>query len=975
MYADYGNCSVGDVVEIINKFQKIKFLQLPTNSSPTKNLPKGVYKVIDKKFPYVKLESTEWHKTSGWLNRNTTLHINTDTNYYQTKSLSGLCSMSSQIKNKNTNNSFPINYDSKSTFSLNANIGSNFYIIEENTQQRKAELTNYQKKLVKKSYNFAITDYYSYNLPFTAYGEIITSDKSPARYSEVENYFNNLKQSLNISYSTKIIKFNDEKNDYYYRKFNYNDTLLWEWLTDSKDVDYFKDFKNCFSGFFNDLPKNNKTITYAISVTSFHKDAISQKDIKNYLKSIYLKDYKLPTAYYDFKSGSGSNEKYQVKNKNTPTSSNIGSEYLYCADNKSNYVTRYSTNNNKNCPVGYSKTSQLAWIDYESQRKQVDTDSDSKSLAKSMELVLDRHFNKNHDYYILGLDNKGNKLLGSANFIDPNEAKPISRGKYYYLKNTYDQTVSNPCFFTSIASSNRTVSNELRAKGKIILNCNGKTLAGLWEKKGNLGTFVTDDKTIYGVFKNTPFDHLGTYLLPKNTYNLVSANSIYDNVRSGNIEDPAIEYNKISDRINIASSQFYQNQSSTDLVSTKASDTNILYCQNPTTKRVYETTRINCVGIDKEIPKSVYDRFYSSDGYIYCENYVSGRIVRFSKKLKPKCTVGFRQTSELAWNNFESQNNKKIQTQNVDTIFDTSEVKIVNASPLNIRETPNGQWLAILSKGEKVAILDKNNDNSWNKIISEDGQIGWVSSKYLVDDLSNIEENNKNPKIVSQNNEFLQEQEPEIKVTKKTFDEIKPSISCLEKEIFTKEKTALIDCKITDNDKVLKVYIEGNEVNFRANRIQEEFPVVIGKSELEIQVFDRSGNETKEFVIVEREFSFVNQFKQFDPLKPGLINSPVNRNRIAIIIGIKDYKDIPDTKYADRDAFTFIDYANETLGINNSNIKYFINDDAGFFDFKTIDKWLSTKINKNTEVFFFYSGHGANNNGQSLLLPLIFEPI
>ena len=181
LYADYGNCSVGDVVEIINKFQKIKFLQLPTNSSPTKNLPKGVYKVIDKKFPYVKLESTEWHKTSGWLNRNTTLHINTDTNYYQTKSLSGLCSMSSQIKNKNTNNSFPINYDSKSTFSLNANIGSNFYIIEE--KLNKGRPINYYKKILR-SHTIAITDYYSYNLPFIL--EKLSRQINHHRYSEVE---------------------------------------------------------------------------------------------------------------------------------------------------------------------------------------------------------------------------------------------------------------------------------------------------------------------------------------------------------------------------------------------------------------------------------------------------------------------------------------------------------------------------------------------------------------------------------------------------------------------------------------------------------------------------------------------------------------------------------------------------------------------------------------------------------------------
>ena len=40
-------------------------------------------------------------------------------------------------------------------------------------------------------------------------------------------------------------------------------------------------------------------------------------------------------------------------------------------------------------------------------------------------------------------------------------------------------------------------------------------------------------------------------------------------------------------------------------------------------------------------------------------------------------------------------------------------------------------------KGEKVAIIEKNKDSSWNKIVTEDGQIGWVS-QYLVDDFSYI---------------------------------------------------------------------------------------------------------------------------------------------------------------------------------------------------------------------------------------------
>ena len=70
----------------------------------------------------------------------------------------------------------------------------------------------------------------------------------------------------------------------------------------------------------------------------------------------------------------------------------------------------------------------------------------SQYLAKELDDKLPRSlFDKNDDYYILGFDNKGNKLIGSASFIDP-YASPISRGNYYYLKDTYEETVSNSCF-------------------------------------------------------------------------------------------------------------------------------------------------------------------------------------------------------------------------------------------------------------------------------------------------------------------------------------------------------------------------------------------------------------------------------------------------------------------------------------------------------------------------------------------------
>lgn len=763
----------------------------------------------------------------------------------------------------------------------------------------------------------------------------------------------------------------------------------------------------------------NEKYTNLLNFNFLKKNCGSQNNqINTKVKNAYI-NAKNNNSYLAFIKNNNIVDNNSSSSSDTYTASSpVGN--LYCQNTTTKRVYETSRSDCIGKDISISKNSYNKIL--ASNNNQNNSNNNANNLKLELDTKLpDWHFNKNDDYYILGLDNKGNKLVGSASFIDPYAAQPISRGNYYYLKDTYDETISKSCFFTSTAQSNRIVSNELRAKGSMTLECNGKTLKGLWEQKGNLGTFITNDKSIYGVFKKTKFDYLGTYLLPNNTYNRASANSIYDSVRSGSFEDPWDEYNKISKKITLASSQYYQNEDNfnnnlgKNMAIVKSADIKFKRVPSISSKTlgylsINQTLEIlprdpvkDTIGsywINVIDPKSgkkgwVQDRYLDmsnetylvnnqnnqknsfnnkKENYLYCLNNNNEITTRYSTQLKEKCPAGSSKTSELAWINYESQKNNKSDPVNVDLIFDISEIKIVNANPLNIRETPNGKWKSILSRGEKVAIIEENSDKSWNKIVSEDGQMGWVSSKYLVDDLSNIASNEEiNSKEILIQEEIVQNQEPEINVAKKTFDEIEPTISCSKNEIYTKEKTALIDCKITDNNEVYKVFINGNEIQLKANRIKEKFPVVIGKSQLELLVFDKAGNETKELISVEREFSFVSQIKEFEPLQPGLISSPINKNRIAIIVGIKDYKDIPDTKYADKDAFTFIDYANETLGINSSNIKYFINDSAGFLDFKTIDKWLSTKINKNTEVFVFYSGHGANNNGQSLLLPSDFR--
>lgn len=810
-WIDKNYCKPGMTVNInlgLVGLNQISLLMLPAfGSSEIIPYGGGSYKITEIKGEYAKLEGN--HR--GWLRVNKQVGWEGSVGKL---SLNKVCA--EQAKSSySTSQTIPIKYDASSIFSLNADIGNNFYIIEDGTQQVENTSTQYQKNLLKKAYFVAVTDFYSNNLPFASYGMILTSNKSPIVDSEIDGAFEGLKTDLNISsLPINTTEFIDNEISYHFKEFRYHQKDLWEWLTGSTDTEYFNNFNNCFSSVFHDKPRNNKTITFFATYTSCHKDKLSKKEIGNILKSIYIKDYKTPTFFYDYKSVAQSSESYQVNNKN-----------LYCRNiqNKRVYETSRSSCVGRDVPI----------------------------TKKEYEV-----------------------LLASQNI------KETTNDRFAIVKSA-------------------------DIKFKRVPSISSKTLG-----------YLSINQTLEILPRDPVKDTIGSYWI-----NVIDPKS----GKKGWVQDRYLDMSN-------------------------------------------ETYLVN----NQNNQKNSFNN--KKENYLYCLNNNNEITTRYSTQLKEKCPAGSSKTSELAWINYESQKNNKSDPVNVDLIFDISEIKIVNANPLNIRETPNGKWKSILSRGEKVAIIEENSDKSWNKIVSEDGQMGWVSSKYLVDDLSNIASNEEiNSKEILIQEEIVQNQEPEINVAKKTFDEIEPTISCSKNEIYTKEKTALIDCKITDNNEVYKVFINGNEIQLKANRIKEKFPVVIGKSQLELLVFDKAGNETKELISVEREFSFVSQIKEFEPLQPGLISSPINKNRIAIIVGIKDYKDIPDTKYADKDAFTFIDYANETLGINSSNIKYFINDSAGFLDFKTIDKWLSTKINKNTEVFVFYSGHGANNNGQSLLLPSDFR--
>ncbi len=114
------------------------------------------------------------------------------------------------------------------------------------------------------------------------------------------------------------------------------------------------------------------------------------------------------------------------------------------------------------------------------------------------------------------------------------------------------------------------------------------------------------------------------------------------------------------------------------------------------------------------------------------------------------------------------------------------------------------------------------------------------------------------------------------------------------------------------------------------------------------------------------------------------LRAATNPNAIAVIIGNKAYtgRDVPEVKYADRDAQAMKRYVIDVLGYDEKNIIYLEN--AGLSRmlalFGTADvagqvsRWV--RRDGTSDLFVYYSGHGVPglNDGQSYLLPVDGDP-
>ena len=99
------------------------------------------------------------------------------------------------------------------------------------------------------------------------------------------------------------------------------------------------------------------------------------------------------------------------------------------------------------------------------------------------------------------------------------------------------------------------------------------------------------------------------------------------------------------------------------------------------------------------------------------------------------------------------------------------------------------------------------------------------------------------------------------------------------------------------------------------------------------------------------------------------INKIINKNTIAVVLGIEKYKNVGNVSFASRDASIVKEYFNKTLGIPIENIYFKLNGDVTRGEMEKIfGGWLQNRVDTNTSVYIYYAGHGAPSGDQNAYL-------
>lgn len=99
---------------------------------------------------------------------------------------------------------------------------------------------------------------------------------------------------------------------------------------------------------------------------------------------------------------------------------------------------------------------------------------------------------------------------------------------------------------------------------------------------------------------------------------------------------------------------------------------------------------------------------------------------------------------------------------------------------------------------------------------------------------------------------------------------------------------------------------------------------------------------------------------QLSPIDPPDRQRNDQPSRLALIIGVDGYRDLPTAPFAEKDALSAYQVARKVMGIPAAQIKDLLGVKANEVNIKlALRQWLASQVEPGeTELFVFYSGHG-----------------
>ena len=201
-----------------------------------------------------------------------------------------------------------------------------------------------------------------------------------------------------------------------------------------------------------------------------------------------------------------------------------------------------------------------------------------------------------------------------------------------------------------------------------------------------------------------------------------------------------------------------------------------------------------------------------------------------------------------------------------------------------------------------------------------------------------------------------------IKINSKSSQKMQLSVSTV------LDQDGWVSINVQTNADTASLQINGEEVGGRSdgNYRIKKMARVGQDTQFTIVASDINGNTETKTITVSRPVA--DSKPLVAALNPAQVKRQPERDAVAIIIGIADYKNLPRADYANDDARVFYDYAIRALGVKPENIKLLVDADADEVGiYRAFKTWLPSRVRASTDVYVYYSGHGLPTaDGQGL---------